>query len=138
MNVFLDTNILIDVIANRPPFYQDSAAIWTMSESRKIRGLVSAVTFTNIFYIVRKLRDRKTAQRTMILLHDTFTPVACDAQVLRQAIDADFDDFEDAVQYHSALRGKAACLVTRNPDHFPTTGLPVLGPGEFLAAHGTA
>jgi predicted nucleic acid-binding protein len=64
-----------------------------------------------------------------------FTVVACDERVIHQALDADFTDFEDAIQYHSAQRARAACLVTRNPDHFPTTDLPVLSPTEFLVAH---
>ena len=53
MKVFFDTNILIDVLANRQPFYENSATLWTLSERRTITGLVSVLTFTNTFYIVR-------------------------------------------------------------------------------------
>jgi predicted nucleic acid-binding protein len=135
MKVFVDTNVLLDVLAKRKPFFDDSATIWTMAERGEIQGLVSAISFTNLFYIVRKLRDHKTALRTMAQLRDTFTPIACDTQVLNQAIDAGFKDFEDAVQYFSASRAGAACIVSRNPDHFPRSEPPVLGPAEFLAAY---
>jgi len=135
MNVLVDTNVLLDVLTRREPFYADSVAVWTLAEQGKIRGLASAISFTNIFYIVRKLRSRRTAQQTMLLLRDTFTPVACDSQVITQAIDADFEDFEDAIQYFSAVRAGASCLVSRNPGHFPKSDLPVLTPTEFLAAH---
>ena len=135
MDVFVDTNVLLDVLAQREPFYSDSVAVWTLAERGKVHGLVSAVSFTNIFYIVRKLRNHQVALRTMVQLRDTFTPIACDAQVLNQAIDANFGDFEDAVQYFSAVRAEASCIVSRNPDHFPRADLPVLSPPEFLVAY---
>jgi hypothetical protein len=76
-----------------------------------------------------------SADRAILLLRDTFAPVACDEQVLSQAIDAKLKDFEDAVQYYSALRVEAACLISRNPDHFPRSALAVVTPAEFLVAH---
>src|ERR1700730_9032623 len=60
MTVFVDTNILLDVLGKRLPFYDDSAAIWNLAEHRKIEAVISAVSFTNIFYIVRKLESRTT------------------------------------------------------------------------------
>lgn len=135
MNVFLDTNVLLDVLARREPFYEDSAAVWTLAEQGKVRGLVSALSFSNLYYIVRRLKDRRTAHRALLLLRDTFTAVACDEQVLAQAMDAGMRDFEDAIQFFSALRAEAACLISRNPGHFPRSSLSVLTPAEFLAAH---
>jgi predicted nucleic acid-binding protein len=133
MNVFFDTNVVLDVLVKREPFYADSAALWTLAERGSIHGQVSAVSFTNIYYIVRRLRSVKAALKTLILLRDVFTAVACDAQVLDQAIDSDFADFEDAVQFFSAIRGGAACIVTRNPQHFPKGPLPAVTPVEFRA-----
>ena len=136
MKVFFDTNILIDVLANRQPFYEDSAALWTLSERRTITGLVSVLTFTNTFYIVRRLTDLKTARRALTLIRDAFTPVACDGDIINQAIASRFGDFEDAVQYMSATQIGADCLVSRNVSHFlGSGGCPVLTPAEFLAAH---
>ncbi|MFM8729099.1 MAG: type II toxin-antitoxin system VapC family toxin, partial [Planctomycetaceae bacterium] len=130
------TNILIDVLANRQPFYEDSAALWTLSERRTITGLVSVLTFTNTFYIVRRLRDLKTARGALTLIRDAFTPVSCDGDIINQAIASRFGDFEDAVQYMSAIQIGADCLVSRNVSHFPGSGgCPVLTPAEFLAAH---
>jgi predicted nucleic acid-binding protein len=135
MDVFVDTNVLLDVLTQREPFYDDSVAVWTLAEQGKIRGFVSVLSFSNVYYIVRRLSDRRTADRAMLLLRGTFTAVACDEQVLSQAIDAGMKDFEDAIQYHSALRVNASCLITRNPDHFPRSALPIATPAEFLAAH---
>ncbi len=134
MKVFVDTNILLDVLAKRDPFYREAVTIWTLSEEEKINGYISAVSFTNIYYIVRKLHTHETAVRALYWLRASFRPVALDERILNQAIDARFRDFEDAVQYYSAIHVGARCLVTRNPSHFPKDDLPVLSPSEFLAA----
>jgi predicted nucleic acid-binding protein len=136
VKVSFDTNILLDVLAKRKPFYADSAAVWTLAEQGRIEGLVSAVSFTNVFYIVRKLADVATARRALALLRATFTPACCDGRILGQAIDSTMADFEDAVQYFSAVQAGADCLLTRNPADFPNaTACPPLTPAEFLAAH---
>jgi predicted nucleic acid-binding protein len=135
MNVFFDTNVLMDVLLERHPFVAQSRSVWFLAERGKIRGLVSVLSFPNIYYVVRKALGADTASAMMGHLRDTFTPVPLDGQVLSQAIDGKFADFEDAIQYYSALRADADCLLTRNPDHFPPSGLQVLSPAEFLAAH---
>jgi predicted nucleic acid-binding protein len=135
MRVFVDTNVLLDVIAKRVPFYPHSVVIWTLAEQRRIDGLVSVISFTNTFHIVERLKSRGAAQEAVRMIRDTFAPVHCDEQILNQAIDAGFDDFEDAIQYFSALRAKASCLVSRNPHHFVDAEIPVLTPAEFLAAY---
>lgn len=136
MRVFVDTNVLIDVLAQRQPFYEDSAALWTLSERRTITGLVSVLTFTNTFYIVRRLTDLKTARRALTLIRDAFIPVACDGDIINRAIASKLGDFEDAVQYISATQIGVDCIVSRNIIHFPASGhCPVLTPAEFLAAY---
>lgn len=134
MKVLFDTNILIDVLAKREPFFADSAQVWTLAERGDIQGCVSVISFNNIYYIVRKLRSRKTADRMVILLRDTFVPVALDGQILNQAIDANFKDFEDAIQYFSAIHAGADCIVTRNIADFPSTDIASLTPKELLAS----
>lgn len=136
MKVFLDTNILIDVLARRQPFHVDSAAVWNLAEQGRIEGVVSVVSFTNVFHIVRKLANGPTAQSAIKVLRVVFAPVACDARILTQAIDSEVRDFEDAVQYYSAIQSGADCMLSRDPDDFPrTSDCPVLTPAEFLSAH---
>ena len=135
MRVFVDTNVLLDVLAERKPFYTDSVNIWTLAESGRLDASVAAISFTNCWYLVRRHAGRKSADKALQLLRDVFTPVDLTAQVLNQAIDAGFEDFEDAVQFHSAVQARARCVVTRNADHFPRSPLSVLSPAEFLAAH---
>lgn len=135
MKVFLDTNILLDVLAERKPFYQDSMRIWTMAESGKLAAQVSVLSFANCYYIVHKFAGKNKAEKALKLIRDIATPVDFTAQILNQSIGAGFNDFEDAVQYHSAVHAQAKFLITRNTAHFPRSSLPVLSPAEFLATH---
>ena len=135
MNVFIDTNVLMDVLLERQPFVKSSQRIWYLAERGRIRGLVSVLSFSNIYYIVRKLKGRDDAQAMLNMLRDSLVPVGCDDRILNQAIDAEMKDFEDAIQYFSARQAGAACIVTRNANHFPQADLPALSPDEFLAAH---
>ena len=134
MKVFVDTNVLVDVLARREPFYQDSAYVWTLAEQGRVAGFVSVISFNNIYYVVRRLRTRRVANRMMVLLRDTFTPVALDKQILDQAIDAGLSDLEDAIQYFSAVRVGADCIISRDVRVFPKSDLLVLTPQELLAA----
>ncbi len=135
VKVFIDTNVLLDVLAERKGFHIDAMRVWTLVESGRIEAHVAAISFSNCCYIVQKYAGRRSAEKAVRLLRDVFKPVDLTAQILNQAIDAGFADFEDAVQFHSALHTKAGCIITRNPDHFPRTPLSVLSPAEFLAAY---
>jgi len=132
--VFVDTNVLIDVLARREPFYADSARVWTLAEQGQVAGFISVISFNNIYYVVRRLRTRRVAERMMILLRDTFTPVVLDKQILDQAIDGGFKDLEDAIQYFSAVRAEVDCLVSRDMRAFPKSDLLVVTPHELLTA----
>ncbi|MBM4041494.1 MAG: PIN domain-containing protein [Planctomycetes bacterium] len=135
MDVFVDTNVLLDVLDEREPFCEEAFKVWTLADEGHIRAFVSAISFTNIYYLTRKDRGRAEADRAMRLLRDSFEPVPLDEPLLNQAIDSGHDDLEDAVQFCSALRCGAECLVTRNPQHFPSEDISVLTPAEFLAAY---
>jgi predicted nucleic acid-binding protein len=135
MNVFLDTNVVLDVLAKRQPFHDEAARIWALAERGRISALVSAVSVTHIYYIGRKLSSHAQAMDMLRKLRSVARLVSCDAAVVNRAIDAAFSDFEDAVQFFSARAANADNLVTRDIDHFPDDELPVLTPKAFLAAH---
>ncbi len=132
MNVFFDTNILLDVLAERLPFYKHSVGAWSLAEAGRITGAVSAITLANLYYILRKWADDKTARRGVRLARSVFDVVACDKQIIDEALAADLPDFEDAIQMFSALRAGSKCILTRNPHHFEKSSLIVLAPAEFL------
>jgi predicted nucleic acid-binding protein len=135
MKVFVDTNVLLDVLANRKSFYADAARIWSLAERGRIEAQVSAISFNNIYYVVRRTENRRAAEKALHLIRNIFTAVPLNEKVLNQAIDAGFSDFEDAIQFHSAVYAGAECLITRDAGHFPEMAFPILSPAQFLAFH---
>lgn len=133
MKIFTDTNVLLDVLANREPFYEASAAVLTLFEKDQAEGFVSAMSFNNTHYILRKRSGRNKALKAMRTLLDTFSVVSLDEKLLRRAIDADFNDFEDGIQFFSAIRCDADYLLTRNVKDFTHQDIPILTPEEFLS-----
>lgn len=135
MNVFLDTNVLMDVLLDRRTFVAEARKIWFLAERGKIEGAISALSFSNVYYVVRRAQGHDVAMAMLGAMRDTFRIVECDEQIIHQAMDAKFSDFEDAVQHFSALRVNAVCLVSRNPRHFPKSSMPALTPHDFFSIH---
>ncbi|OGV34716.1 MAG: hypothetical protein A2020_00255 [Lentisphaerae bacterium GWF2_45_14] len=132
MKIFIDTNVLLDVLAERRPFYDASAEIISLFEKDQAEGFISAMSFNNTHYILRKRIGKNRAIKAMRTLLDTFHVVSLDEKILNRTIDADFGDFEDGIQFFSAIRSSADYLITRNVKDFPHRDIPILAPEEFL------
>jgi len=132
--VFIDTNVILDVLLERKPFLQNAQRLWSMSESGQIEGVVSAVSFTNIYYVVRRLASREQADRAMRVLLTVFHVAAVDDGVLAHAVKSQISDFEDAVQDACAVRAGARCIVTRNERDFANASVAAISPEAFLSS----
>jgi predicted nucleic acid-binding protein len=130
--IFLDTNVILDYLLARTPYDADAKRFFEDAELGKIELYASALTFCNMSYIVRKL---KTPAEFQLILSDLLLLVAVtpiDGLVLQQAIAANYKDFEDAVQYQSALNTFGLThLITRNKADFTETKLPIFSPVEY-------
>jgi len=133
VKIFLDTNVLLDVLGRRAPHSAHAAVLWSRVEAGVYEGHVSAISFNNIYYILRRTTGRKAARDAMKLLRDTFHIAPVDEQTVHRAIDSDLPDFEDAIQFACALRAGADCILTRDVKGFPGSTVPATTPEEFLA-----
>lgn len=132
--VLFDTDVLLDVLLERRPFYQDSALAWSLAENNEIKGFACAITFTNIFYITQRLKNGREAKKIVKKIHRIFSTAPCNEKVMQKAINSDQSDFEDAVQYECGLEAELELLLTRNTSDYPRQGnIPVLTPKEFLS-----
>ena len=129
--IFVDTNVLLDVILNREAFRDASSVVWADCETGKARGMIAAVSLNNIHYIAAKRLGKEKALQAVRILLGIFTVVPLDEKVLRLAVDLPQKDFEDALQLYSAVLGKADVLVTRDMGHFATDLLPVVSPAGY-------
>jgi len=135
MRVFLDANVVLDVLANREPFIADSAAILSLVEARKLEGFVAAHTVTTLFYLLRRDLGGDKARDVLMDLLRVVEIVGVDQDRIFQALAMDWDDFEDAVQASCAAKVEADFLLTRDKKGFRGSHIPVLSPAEFLALH---
>ncbi|MDX9768784.1 MAG: PIN domain-containing protein [Tenuifilaceae bacterium] len=125
--VLLDTNIIIDLLAKREPFDQDARKLFSSADKEKVILYTSALSIANISYVL--LRKRKPEETKQILrkLKLLIRILSLDEKVINLALnDNDFNDFEDCLQYYSALENKIEIIVTRNLKDFENSKIPVM------------
>lgn len=133
MKVYLDTNVLLDVLLKREHFYEDSLEVLNLCENKEHEGWINLVTIANIFYIGSKLVGKKEARSIIETLISYLQITGTDRQLVTNALELDFNDFEDALQYTSAYRTDGIhAIITRNNKDFKNSYLPVFSPAEFL------
>ena len=132
-SVLCDINVILDIFLKRDPHYAPAARLFTLIEEKKLQGYLSAQSFPTLFYLLSRELKREKAMRVLEKLRVVFDVAAVDAKVIDLSLASTFRDFEDAVQYYSALHVRADCLITRNKADYRTERLPVMTPGEFLA-----
>jgi predicted nucleic acid-binding protein len=136
MKVLLDTNVILDVLANRQPFVTDSAAVLSLVEARTVEGFAAAHSVTTLFYLLRREVGSPRAREVLMDLLRVLEVVAVDQDRIFQALAMDWEDFEDAVQASCAAKAEVDYLLTRDREDFRGSYGPVLSPGEFIALHG--
>lgn len=135
MKVFLDTNVIVDVLAAREPFYRDSQSVVSYCEHHRGAGCLSALTFCTAAYVLRKYLGKESLPEKMRQLRQVFHVPPVTEATVDWAIDAGLSDFEDAMQYESAKSGATDVIVTRDKTGFISSEIPVLTPSEFCQEH---
>ena len=133
MVLLIDANILLDVLLDRKEFAKESALIWKLCETRQMKGYVSALTFANIMYIMRKELTPEKTEEVFRRLNLIFELADFSGSVLEKAVEMKWSDFEDAVQSATAERVHADYVITRNIRDFGKSKIMALTPTEFLA-----
>ncbi len=133
MVLLIDANILLDVLLDRKEFVKESALIWKLCETRQMKGYVSALTFANIMYIMRKELTPEKTEEVFRRLKLIFELADFSGSVLEKAVEMKWSDFEDAVQSATAERVHADYVITRNIRDFGKSKIMALTPTEFLA-----
>ncbi|MCA9936363.1 MAG: PIN domain-containing protein [Ardenticatenaceae bacterium] len=133
LQIMVDLNVIIDVIQNRQPFYEESARVLDAVARQEVSGWLAAHSVTTLFYVVSRLRNRETAVATLTTLLDVFTIATVDDAVIRKAISWGWKDFEDAVQMAAAMNAGANFFVTRNARDFQSGLVPIISPAALIA-----
>ena len=132
MKILIDTNVILDVLCNRTDFVEDSLKVFKYCEVNQITGCISAMSVSNIVYIMRKELDSERIKEILTVLTSLFTVVDLREADLLKAADLDFADYEDALQSVCATRVKANYIVTRNIKDFKNSPVPAIKPSELF------
>lgn len=131
--VFLDTNVVLDLLGEREPFYFSAAKIATMADRGDITLVVSALSYSTVFYILSKFEGSDTARNKMRKFKVIAQTSDLTDQIVEKALASDFPDFEDALQYYCAIQSNCKILITRNERDFKASSIPVMTPDEYLS-----
>ena len=132
MKAFLDTNIIIDFYDKRDQFYYPAAIIFDLAYKGKIQIYVSAITFVNAFFLLRKSYEREDLYQSMRGLASLCEITDVDKNIIRKSLEKERKDFEDSVQYESSLLHQVDVIITRNQKDFKDFANNVQSPKEFL------
>ena len=129
--IFVDTNILLDVLLEREGYYYDALKIWANAENGNVEVCIAAISLNNVHYVMRKLKSETTAMIAVKILLRIFKVIPVDADILGLAVDFHDKDFEDDIQLQCALKAKCSQLFTRNPNHYDHSAIAVVPPTSF-------
>ena len=133
MKVLIDTNVLIDYMAEREPYFEDARKILFACGQNKIEGCIAAHSVSNIFYILRKHIPESERRAILKNLCTITTVIEIDRQKLMNALDnVDFSDMEDCLQSECADVFKADYIITRNIKDFEKSSIPSILPADFI------
>jgi len=131
-NVFIDTDVIVDFLTDRKPFSLESAKIFSLIDQKKIKGCVSSLSFSNLYYVLRKFGTHKKVISSLQDLSELVEILKVDSDIVKSALTSDFKDFEDSIQYFAAQEQKKVdCIITRNIKDYKDSSLPVMTPETF-------
>ncbi len=128
----VDTNVVLDVLLDRKPHVEGSAAVWAAVETGLAKGLLAAHAITTIHYLVQKELGTARAKRTISSILRVFDVAASDGAILQEALRLSLPDFEDSVTAAAAQFAGCEFIVTRDPKGFRGSPIRPLTPEAFL------
>jgi predicted nucleic acid-binding protein len=132
-DLFIDTDVIIDFLIDRKPYSREAAILFTLIEQKKLRGYSSSLTFSNLYYILRKIETHNKVISKLDSLSKILSILKVEEQTIKNAINSGFLDFEDSIQYFSARDNKKiSVIITRNIKDYKNSEIPVMTPGDYL------
>lgn len=131
-NVFVDTNIVIDLLQKRDEFYKEAQELFTLADRKKVKLYISALTFANTYYILSRFYSSEEAKKILSKFKVLVDVLPTTDKIIELALASDFKDFEDAIQFYTALESSLEAIITRNKKDFKNNLIPVFSAKEYL------
>jgi predicted nucleic acid-binding protein len=132
-NIFVDTNIVIDLLAKREPFYKEAQDLFTLSDKKEVQLFISSLTFANAYYSIVRHHKEVEAKKYLSKFKVLVTILSLEDKAIELALASDFKDFEDGLQYFVALDNEADVIITRNKKDYRNSKIPVMTAGEYMS-----
>ncbi len=131
--IFVDTNIIVDLIADRRPFSKFAIEIFSKAQDKKLKLYTSSHSIATTHYLLKNYIEEKELRNVLYNLLDYIQVIPVDLDVIKKGLKSKHKDFEDAIQMLCAYSiEKMDCIVTRNSKDFRDCEIPVLSPDEFV------
>ena len=132
-NVFLDTNILMDILANRQPFYKTSSEIYKLGLRKKTSFFTSSNTISTLHYLLKKFVSEENIRKALDEITEDVKIIPVDYNIIKKSLKSNHKDFEDAIQIVAAQSIEDMyCIVTRDLKDYKNAEINVFTPDEFL------
>jgi len=134
--LFIDTNIIIDLLSRREPFYNESAELFSLADQKVIELNISSLTIANTSYTLLRKIEAKKVKEILRKLRLIVNILPLDDKIIDLALnDNSFSDFEDGLQYFTAIENNQDLIVTRNLKDFKASKLPVMTARLFIETY---
>lgn len=130
--LLVDTNVVIDLLSRREEFFREAQELFTLADNKEVELYVSALSFANTHYLLSKYQKLDEARKTLLKLKVLVKVASLDDKIVELALVSDFKDFEDAIQYHTALENNINIIITRNKKDFKNSKIPIMTAKEYL------
>lgn len=130
--VFVDTEVILDLLARRIPHFHFSAVLFTFAEMKKLELYTTPLIIANTFYILRKQLGNESAKNALRKLRILLHIIDSTESIIDKALNSDFSDFEDAIQYYTALEYGIPVILTRNIRDYKKASIVVQTPESYL------
>ena len=132
IKLFVDSDIILDLLAEREPYYIHAARLFTLINQNKIIAYTSPLIFANLHYLLKKQTTNSVALKSLRKLKTLINILPIDERVVEQSLNSEFNDFEDAIQYYTAVNNGITLIITRNKIDYKRSKIDILTAEEFL------
>lgn len=130
--LFVDTNIVMDLLQKREDFFKEAQELFTLADKKKVKLFISSLTIANTHFLLLKHYSSNEARKILAKFKVLVEVLALDDKVIELALASGLKDFEDAIQFYTAIENNAGIIITRNKKDFKKQSIPVLTAKEYI------
>ncbi|MFW0715826.1 PIN domain-containing protein [Pedobacter sp. N23S346] len=132
--IFLDTNVILDLLAERIPFFDSIAKVATLADQKKLLLMASPLSFTTVEYVLNKFESSESVLNKLRKFKIICKVCEVNEETIEKGLNSRFKDFEDAVQYFTAIQSHCSLIITRNGKDFKHSSIPIMTADEYLSS----